>query len=377
MLRFIPVILAGGKGERFWPVSRLKRPKQFLCLDGGEKSLLQSTAARLLPLADWDSLFVITASHLAEAVKAQLPDIPEANILVEPQGRDTAPAVAWATLEIAKRYGDDAICGFFPADHYIADEVRYCDTLRAAAELAVSEGAIATLGITPTFPSTGYGYIEQGSPIGHFSAGTVTDLPAYKVSRFAEKPDKSTAKAFLDSGQYSWNSGMFIFPASVMIAELKAHAPIMTNALIEKGVNAYADLEKLSIDYAVMEKTERAYVVPADFGWDDLGDWNAIERLLLKQKGNRLAEDTADDPSKKSSEKSSENIELCQHVGLDTSGSILYSTDPDELIVTIGLEDVVIVRDGNATLIVKKDRTQDIKQAVKSLSQQDKFQHLL
>lgn len=370
MLRFIPVILAGGKGERFWPVSRLKRPKQFLCLDGGEKSLLQSTAARLLPLADWDSLFVITASHLAEGVKAQLPDIPEANILVEPQGRDTAPAVAWATLEIAQRYGDDAVCGFFPADHHITDEVRYCDTIRAAAELAVSEAAIATLGITPTFPSTGYGYIEQGSrAIGHFGAGTVTDLPAYKVSRFAEKPDKATAEAFLDSGQYSWNSGMFIFPAAVMIAELKAHAPIMTNALIEKGVNAYADLEKLSIDYAVMEKTTRAYVVPADFGWDDLGDWNAIERLLLKQKGSNSADNASDNPS--------ENIELCQHIGLDTSGSILYSADPDEVIVTIGLEDVVIVRDGNATLIVKKDRTQDIKQAVKSLGQQDKFQHLL
>ncbi len=373
MLRFIPVILAGGKGERFWPVSRLKRPKQFLCLDGGEKSLLQSTADRLLPLADWASLFVITASHLAEGVKAQLPDIPEANILVEPQGRDTAPAVAWATLEIAKRYGDDAVCGFFPADHHIADEVRYCNTLRAAVKLAVSKGAIATLGITPTFPSTGYGYIEQGDAAGHFSAGSVSNLPAYKISRFAEKPDKATAEAFLSSGQYSWNSGMFVFPAAVMIAELKAYAPAMISALIEKGVNAYADLEKLSIDYAVMEKTARAYVVPADFGWDDLGDWNAIERLLLKQKSSNSADDLTDSLTGNPEA----NIELCQHIGLDTSGSILYSADPDEVIVTIGLENVVIVRDGNATLIVKKDRTQDIKQAVKSLGQQDKFRHLL
>lgn len=356
MARFIPIILAGGKGERFWPVSRLKRPKQFLCLDGGDRSLLQSTADRLLPLASWDSLFVITASHLAEGVREQLPDIPVDNILVEPQGRDTAPAVAWATLEVAKRYGEDAVCGFFPADHYITDEVRYCDTLRAASELAVSAGAIATLGITPTFPSTGYGYIEQGTPSGTFSAGSVSDLPAYKVSRFAEKPDKATAEKFLASGDYSWNSGMFIFPASVMIAELKAHAPEMTQALLEKGVEAYATLEKLSIDYAVMEKTDRAYVVPANFGWDDLGDWNAIERLL---KGD------------------DKNVEMCQHVGLDTADSILYSADPDEVIVTIGLEDVVVVRDGNATLIVKKDRTQDIKQAVKALGLEEKFQHLL
>jgi len=359
MARFIPIILAGGKGERFWPVSRLKRPKQFLCLDGSDRSLLQSTADRLLPIADWASLFVITASHLAEGVREQLPDIPTDNILVEPQGRDTAPAVAWATLEVAKRFGDDAVCGFFPADHTITDQTRYLDTLRAATDLAVGESAIATLGITPNFPSTGYGYIEQGASAGSFSAGSVTDLPAYKVSRFTEKPDKETAQTFLDSGRYSWNSGMFIFPAAVMIAELKAHAPDMTSALEAKGVDAYADLEKLSIDYAVMEKTDKAYVMPADFGWDDLGDWNAIERLQKSLNGD------------------SDNVEMCEHVGLDTKGSVLYSSNSDELIVTIGLEDVVVVRDGNATLIVKKDRTQEIKQAVKSLGKEERFQHLL
>ncbi|MFK8186220.1 MAG: mannose-1-phosphate guanylyltransferase [Phormidesmis sp.] len=359
MTRFIPIILAGGKGERFWPVSRLKRPKQFLCLDGSDRSLLQSTADRLLPIADWTSLFVITASHLAEGVREQLPDIPTENILVEPQGRDTAPAVAWATLEVAKRFGDDAVCGFFPADHYITDTTRYLDTLRAATDLAVTKQAIATLGITPNFPSTGYGYIEQSTSAGSFTAGSVTDLPAYKVSRFTEKPDRDTAQTFLDSGRYSWNSGMFIFPAAVMIEELTAHAPNMTNALIEKGADAYADLEKLSIDYAVMEKTDRAYVMPADFGWDDLGDWNAIERLQKSLNGD------------------SDNVAMCEHVGLDTQGSVLYSGDPNELIVTIGLEDVVVVRDGNATLIVKKERTQEIKKAVKALGQEERFQHLL
>ncbi len=356
MARFIPIILAGGKGERFWPVSRLKHPKQFLCLDGGDRSLLQSTADRLLPLAEWEDLFVITAAHLAEGVRSQLPDIPTANILVEPQGRDTAPAVAWATLEVAKRYGEDAVCGFFPADHYITDPSRYCDTLQVAADLAIKAGAIATLGIQPTFPSTGYGYIEQGTEAGTFSAGSVVDLPAYKVNRFAEKPDKATAEDFVSSGRYSWNSGIFIFPAAVMIAELKTHASEMMSALLEKGVDAYATLDKLSIDYAVMEKTEHAYVVPASFGWDDLGDWNAVERLL---KGD------------------AKNVELSQHVGIDTAGSILYSADPDEVIVTIGLEDIVVVRDGKATLIVKKERTQEIKQAVKALGTQQKFQHLL
>lgn len=372
MARFIPIILAGGKGERFWPVSRLKRPKQFLRLDGGSRSLLQSTADRLLPVASWESLFVITASHIADGVKAQLPEIPPENILVEPQGRDTAPAVAWATLEVAKRYGEDAVCGFFPADHYITNPQRYCDTLKAAADLATSVGAIATLSIKPSFPSTGYGYIEQGSQVGKFSAGVVSDLPAYKVNRFTEKPNQETAESFIESGLYSWNSGIFIFPAAVMLAELEVHAPKMMSALKQKGVAAYAELEKLSIDYAVMEKTERAYVMPADFGWDDLGDWNAIERLikgdLSEGEGDRNTADSHADNS---------NVELCQHVGLDTQGSILYSADDDELIVTIGLDDVVVVRDGNATLIVKKDRTQEIKQVVKELGQQEQFKHLL
>ena len=359
MTRFIPIILAGGKGERFWPVSRLERPKQFLKLDGSDRSLMQATADRLLPMADWNSLFVITASHLAEGVREQLPSVPVENILVEPQGRDTAPAVAWATLEVAKRFGDDAVCGFFPADHYITNEERYRDTLQAGIDLAVKEGAIATLGISPTFPSTGYGYIEQGEAVGKFTAGSVHDLPAYKVSRFTEKPDKETAARFLESGLYSWNSGMFIFPAAVMVAELKQHAPEMTAALIEQGADAYATLDKLSIDYAVMEKTDRAYVMPADFGWDDLGDWNAIERLQKSLNGDRA------------------NVEMCTHVGLDTTGSVLYSSDEDELIVTIGLEDVVVVRDGNATLIVKKNRTQEIKQAVKAIGQEDRFHHML
>lgn len=349
----IPVILAGGKGERFWPVSRRQHPKQFLCLDGSGFSLLQSTANRLLPMAEsWDSLWVITAAHLADGIREQLPELPEKNLLIEPEGKDTAPAVAWATLEVAKRHGEAAIAGFFPADHWIADEAGYRDTLRAAAALAKERGAIATLGITPTFPSTGYGYIEQGESI-----GTYDDLAAYKVARFTEKPDQSTAESFIDSGRFSWNSGMFIFPAGVMLQELDAHAPEIMQPLRAQGVDAYGKLEKLSIDYAVMEKTDKACVMPVAFGWDDLGDWNAVERLLKSPK--------------------KPNVEMAQHLGLDTTDSIVYTSDDDEVIVTIGLEDVVVVRDGKATLVVHKSRTQDIKQAVKALGADPKFQHLL
>ena len=348
----ISVILAGGKGERFWPLSRRDRPKQFLSLDGSGRSLLQSTADRLLAMTDdWQTIWVVTSAHLADGVREQLPDLPEQNLLLEPEGRDTAPAVAWSTVEITNRFGRDAVVGFFPADPWIGDESAFRETLKAAAALAAKEDAIVTLGISPTFPSTGYGYIQQGE-----SAGKYGEFPAYRVKRFTEKPDRATAEQFLSTGEFSWNSGMFIFRAGVTLDELHTHAPEIIEPIVAEGVAAYAHLDKKSIDYALMEKTQKAYVLPAAFGWDDLGDWNAIDRLL---KGDQT------------------NVELANHIGLDTQGSLLYGTNPDELIVTIGLEDLVIVRDGNATLIVRKDRTQDIKQVLKEIQAHPQFKDLL
>ena len=348
----IPIILAGGKGERFWPVSRKNRPKQFLCLDGSGRSLLQATADRLLELAGgWDKLWVITSAIIADGVKEQLPELPETNILVEPEGKDTAPAVAWATLEVSKQHGEDAVVGFFPADHWIGDTQAYEQTLKASAMLAAKEKAIVTLGIKPNYPATGYGYIEQGETKGEFGG-----LPVYKVSRFTEKPDRATAQSFIDTGKFSWNSGMFIFKVGVVLNELKTYAPEIIKPLIDKGKSAYSQLEKKSIDYALMEKTQLAHVLPANFGWDDLGDWNGVERLL---KGDKA------------------NVELATHFGQDTQGAVVYASDDDEVIVTIGLEDIVIVRDRNVTLVVNKERTQDIKQVVKALQKDPKFEHLL
>ncbi len=349
----IPVILAGGKGERFWPLSRQHRPKQFLSLDGSGKSLLQATAERLISLAGgWENLWVITSSQIAAGVSEQLPELPTQNLLVESLGRDTAPAVAWATLEIKKRYGEDAVIGFFPADHWIADQNAFEQTLLSATKLATETEAIVTLGIKPTFPSTGYGYIEQGEQVANFPS-----CPAYHVNRFAEKPDRETAESFLATGRYSWNSGMFVFRASVVLQELQTHAPEIITPITEQGPDIYPQLPKLSIDYALMEKTNLAYVIPVDFGWDDLGDWNAIERLLK----------TAESP----------NVELATHVGLDTQGTILYAADEKEVIVTIGLDDVVIVRDRNVTLVVNKHRTQEIKQVLKLLQSDPRFKELL
>jgi len=348
-----PVILAGGKGERFWPLSRQNRPKQFLSLDGSSRSLLQATADRLFKLTDsWDSLWVITSSNIAQGVRQQLPEMPAQNLLIEPQGRDTAAAVAWASLEIKQRYGEETIIGFFPADHWIADQEAFAHTLSAAAMLAASTAAIVTLGIKPTFPSIGYGYIEQGETESSFG-----EMPAYHVNRFTEKPDRETAETFLSTGRFSWNSGIFVFRAGVILEELHTYAPDIIEPLERHGVDIYPQLPKKSIDYALMEKTTLAYVLPAEFGWDDLGDWNAIERLLK----------TEENP----------NVELATHVGLDTHGSIVYAANPEDVVVTIGLEDVVIVRDRNVTLVVKKDRTQEIKQILKTLHSDPRFTDLL
>lgn len=350
----VPVILAGGKGERFWPLSRKHRPKQFLSLDGSGRSLLQATAERLLNTAGgWERLFVVTASHLEEGVRSQLPQLPAENLLVEPEGRDTAPAVTWSTLEVAKRYGESALIGFFPADHWIDNQAAFEKTLEAAADVARQTDAIVTLGITPTHAATGYGYIEQGEKLGVFGAAS---YPAYRVDRFTEKPDRETAEAFLKNGRFSWNGGMFVFRAEVALKELRHHAPDILLPLEERGIEAYPTIPKKSIDYALMEKTNCAYVLPVTFGWDDLGDWAAIERLLK-------SEDL--------------NVELAHHVGLDTRGALFYATNEDDLFVTIGLEDTVIVRDGKVTLIVKKDRTQDIKDVLRSLQSHPEYEDLL
>lgn len=348
----IPVILAGGKGERFWPLSRTDRPKQFLSLDGSGESLLQTTAKRLLSVAEnWGGLWVVTSTMLADGVSQQLPQLPQENILAEPEGRDTAPAVAWTTVEIARRYGEDAVIGFFPADHWIGEPEIFEKTVKAAKQLAATQEAIVTLGVKPGYPATGYGYIEQGEKVGVFD-----DFPAYKVLRFTEKPDRETAEKFLATGKFSWNGGIFIFRAGVMLRELRTYVPDLVKALEEKGADAYSELSRISIDYALMEKTQKTCVFPVEFAWDDLGDWNALGRLH---------------------ESKDSNVELAHHVGLDTKDSILFSENKDEIIVTLGVEDLLVVREGNVTLIAHKDRTQDIKKLLNKLADNPELKDLL
>jgi mannose-1-phosphate guanylyltransferase len=225
----------------------------------------------------------------------------------------------------------------------------------AAQHVAITSQSIVTLGITPTFPSTGYGYIAQGESLSA-ELQSPQGIPAYKVDRFAEKPDREKAEEFIKAGNYSWNAGMFVFQANVAIEEMRKYAPEILEPLEAKGTAAYPELPKKSIDYALMEPTQKATVLPVTFAWDDLGDWGAIERLLK-----------SDQP----------NVEVATHVGLDTAGSLLYSTQEDELIVTIGLDDMVIVRDGKVTLIAKKERTQEIKQVLKMIRENPNLEEYL
>ncbi len=337
-MNFIPIILAGGKGERFWPLSRRDRPKQFLSLDGSGVSLLQGTAQRLLTNQEWNNLWIVTAAEVAKQVQEQLPQLPAKNILVEPERRDTAAAIAWTCTELAKHYDAETVLAFFPADHWIKDAQKFLGTLSQAAHFVAQRQAIATIGITPSYPATGYGYIEQGTEV-------ETDI--FKVNCFREKPDLHTAQAFLETGHYSWNSGIFLFSIRTAIAELAAHAPEILQPLQQQGTAAYKHLPKISIDYALMEKTQNAYVLPAEFGWDDLGDWRSLERLLPVDE--------------------TENVSLGHYTAIDSYANIVYGENATETIVTLGVSDLVIVRQGDVTLIMNKHRSQDIKKALGEL----------
>jgi mannose-1-phosphate guanylyltransferase len=334
---FVAVIMAGGRGQRFWPLSTEARPKQFLDLGRDGRTLIQATYDRVLPLArDPSRVLVATGERYVPLVREQLPELPAANLIIEPTGRDSGPAVALASLEVQRRYGS-VVTGFFSSDHRIMDSTGFLDSIRNAIALAGDTCGLVTVGISPTKPATGYGYIEQGLP---FGAG-------YKVSQFVEKPNAEKAQHYLESGNYLWNAGIFLWSTEAILRELDYHAADLMRPLrgaFETGrvEQAFAALPKISIDYAVMERTERAFVVCGEFDWDDIGDWVALERLLER----------GPDGS---------NTVVGHHVGHEAYGNIVYTDAPDDVIVTLGVEDLVIVKRGNTVLLVRKDRVQELK----------------
>jgi len=344
------VILAGGHGTRFWPASRRSLPKQFLPIAGGE-SLIAQTAARLDGFVDIDHTLVVTSVEHVELVRRHLPRLPPANILAEPIGRNTAASVAWAALEIEKRDPESAQI-VLPSDHVIEPADEFRRVLAAAAREALDEAALITLGIRPTTPATGYGYIECGELL-HRTAGA----PVHRVTRFVEKPDRARAEAFLRSGKFLWNAGIFAWSTRAILAALREHAPDLVRALA--GVRSESDrarvheaLPSVAIDVAILEKVGNVHVIPIEFRWSDVGSWAALPEVLAHDAhGNCGAGGT-------------------RLLAEDARDCIVYGEGGD-VTALIGVRDLVIVRSGQAVLVCPRDRAQDVKAIVARLERED------
>ncbi len=352
---FVAVIMAGGTGQRFWPLSTADYPKQFLDLENTGRSMIQATCDRLEPVTGGlSNIFVVTGERYAPLVREHLPELPATNLILEPQGRDTAPAVALAALTLKKHYhnsehGDNPVMGLFASDHRVQHVDGFHSTIRAGIDLAHQTDGIITLGIVPTFASTGYGYIERGGSF-DFSPSTNGQAEAYRVARFVEKPNKVIAEQYFNSGRYYWNSGNFVCHVDAILGELDQYAPDMMRSLraaVSRGRvdEVFPNLQKISIDYTVMEKTSNAYVLAADFDWDDVGDWVALERLLGGDENI--------------------NTVVGKHIGLEASHNIIYTTDEQDVVVMLGVDNVVVVKRGHTVFIVAKDRVQEIKKLLK------------
>lgn len=343
------VILAGGSGTRFWPASRKKLPKQFLAV-GGKRSLIAETAARLGTLVPPERRLVIAGEEHVPLVRKALRNMPPENILAEPVGRNTAACVGWAALEVERR-SRGAVHAVFPADHVIGPAATFRRTLAAAAEEARASGALVTFGIRPTFPATGYGYIEQQQIVSKHGK-----LDVYAVARFVEKPDRARAEQFLAAGRFLWNSGMFVWTTTAILAEMRRSTPELLRALEKAGdnagiVRAYPNLPSVSVDVAVLERAASVRVIPADFGWSDVGAWPALpETLPLDAQENCTAGGA---------------VLLAE----DSKGNVAYGKR-GELIALLGVEGLIVVRAGNALLVARKDRAQDVKKIVSRLERE-------
>ena len=337
------VIMAGGSGTRFWPMSRQIRPKQFLAL-GQERSLLRQTADRVLPMVEPKGLWVVTAKVHAEHAMHDLPELPPDQILVEPEGRNTAPCIVWATKTILRR-DPQARIAVLPADHFIGDPEGFRRYLEAAFQAA--EDRIVLFGIVPSHPETGYGYIQQGD-----LHDRVRDRPVYEVARFVEKPDRVTAERYLASGGYLWNSGMFVFAGEVMNEEAKACLPELDagleRILCEPAQLAveYPQLPAISIDYGVMEKSGRTAVMPGEFAWSDVGSWASARKVYPQdENGNVILGDA-----------------FCEGVSKS-----FVDARAGRFVAVLGLEDVVVIDTADALLVMKSACDQDVKKVVEWL----------
>lgn len=337
------VIMAGGRGARFWPRSRRHLPKQCLSIDGGE-TLIQQTVSRMRPLADGHHVLVITGNDMVDAITAQLPTVPKANILVEPQGRNTAPCVGLAAAEIARRAGGDAVMVCLPADHVITDEAALLQSIEHAIAAAVQQHALVTLGITPTHPETGYGYLELGEPLNEAVS---------RVAQFREKPDHQTAEQYVRTGRYLWNAGMFVFAVQDILNAFEQHLPRSAAALAQliaqpdQLETCWKQLDAISIDYGIMERSDNILTVPCNPGWSDVGSWDAVAPLMPLHGHHRAVAQRV--------------------VSIGADPCVVYA--PGKVVALVGVEDITVVDSPDALLIIKQGQGQRVRDVVDELEQ--------
>lgn len=366
------IIMAGGSGERFWPLSRCAYPKQLLKIKDGQH-MLSMALQRIAPVVSVEDVYVLTVAPLVDAIRREMPELPPQNVIAEPEGKNTAACLALASAFLSEKYNTDVVMAVLTADHFIKDETAFQRDCHAAADFAAQSDGLLTFGIRPTRPESGYGYIEVGEPASK-------SQPIFTVNSFREKPDRATAQRFLQDGGFFWNSGMFFWRNSVFQQALQRHLPFIASALPEMrqalraGTDAnadlaqlYARLEKISIDVGLMERAERVYVLRASFDWDDIGTWASLYRILPRDLAG--------------------NATFGNSVFLKSSGSIAYSTgvnpgnDADApiqspMVIGYNLKDIVIVHTPDAVLVMPAEDVQNVKDVVSYLRTNGKDDYL-
>ncbi len=354
------LIMAGGVGTRFWPRSRQQKPKQFLSILNS-KTMIQDTVERLSPLIEKRDIYYILNAQQKPELLEQIPDLQDENIILEPFGKNTAPCIGLAAIHLRQK-DPDSLMVVLPADHIIRDVEQFHYVLKAGEEIALQQDALVTIGITPDRPATGYGYIQHSKMVSQLN-----NISVYEVKTFAEKPNKATALRFLESGDFVWNSGMFIWKASSILNEIKNHIPELYSGL-EKltghiGKDSYRkQLEKLyrqirsiSIDYGVMEKAKNVRVIKCNIGWNDIGSWDEVFKLMPKDKyGNAITG---------------------KGLAFDSKNCLLHSGDHD-LVAVIGIDDLVVVKSDNAILICPRQKAQEVKELVELLKRKEMNEYI-